>query len=186
MLSGHPLEADNQIVLGAATLAQLHKRVGDTVVASFGTPEDSPAYIPPTRMLIVGTATLPAIGKPQSLHTSKGTGAIIPTGIEPPVFRKFLRSPYRALNGPKMVLVRLRAGVTGAQGLASLQRIANAGNKAIAAVAGNRGAGASVEVLPVQYPAEIENYQSIGATPVLLATGLAAGAVIAACLCDFV
>ena len=85
-----------------------------------------------------------------------------------------------------MVLVRLRAGVTGAQGLASLQRIANAGNKAIAAVAGNRGAGASVEVLPVQYPAEIENYQSIGATPVLLATGLTAGAVIAACLCDFV
>jgi hypothetical protein len=30
MLSGHPLEANNQIVLGAATLAQLHKRVGET------------------------------------------------------------------------------------------------------------------------------------------------------------
>ena len=31
----------------------------------------------------------------------------------------------------------------------------------------------------MQYPAEIENYQSIGATPVLLAAGLAVGAVIA-------
>jgi ABC-type antimicrobial peptide transport system permease subunit len=39
--------------------------------------------------------------------------------------------------------------------------------------------GQSVNVLPVQYPAEIENYRSIGATPALLAAGLAAGAVIA-------
>lgn len=34
MLSGHALQANNQIVLGAATLAQLHKRVGGSVVAS--------------------------------------------------------------------------------------------------------------------------------------------------------
>ncbi len=35
--------------------------------------------------------------------------------------------PYPALNGPQMVFVRLRPGVTPAQGLTSLQRIANAG-----------------------------------------------------------
>ena len=34
-------------------------------------------------------------------------------------------------------------------------------------------------MLRVQYPAEIENYRSIGSTPVLLATGLAVGAVVA-------
>jgi ABC-type lipoprotein release transport system permease subunit len=37
----------------------------------------------------------------------------------------------------------------------------------------------SVEVLSVQYPAEIENYRSIGATPEFLAGGLAVGAVVA-------
>jgi len=31
------LQARNQIVLGATTLAELHKRVGDTVEASYGT-----------------------------------------------------------------------------------------------------------------------------------------------------
>ncbi|MGO9299372.1 MAG: FtsX-like permease family protein [Acidimicrobiales bacterium] len=34
-------------------------------------------------------------------------------------------------------------------------------------------------MLPVQYPAEIENYRSIGSTPALLATCLAIGAVVA-------
>jgi hypothetical protein len=180
LLSGHPLEADNQIVLGAAALAQLHKRVGDTVIASYGTPHDAPVYIPPTRLLIVGTATLPAVGAPHTLHTSMGTGAVIPAGIEPPALRKFLHSPYRALNGPMMVFVRLRAGVTPAQALASLQRIADAGTRALFALPNAVGGGGeSVEVLPVQYPAEIENYRSIGATPVLLAAGLAAGAVVA-------
>jgi hypothetical protein len=179
MLSGHPLEADNQIVLGAATLAQLHKRVGDTVIGSYGTPRDAPVYVPPTRLVIVGTATLPAVGNAQALHTSMGTGAIMPTGLEPPAFQKFLRSPYPALNGPEMVFVRLRAGVSPAEGLASLQRIAEAGDKAFAAVPNGYAAGASVQVLRVQYPAEIENYRSIGATPVLLAAGLAAGAVAA-------
>jgi hypothetical protein len=61
-LSGHPLEADNQIVLGAATLAQLHKHVGDTVIASYGTPRDAPVYVPSTRLVIVGTTTLPPSG----------------------------------------------------------------------------------------------------------------------------
>jgi hypothetical protein len=108
-----------------------------------------------------------------------GTGAIIPIGIEPPAFQRFLHSPYPALNGPQMVFVRLRPGVTPAEGLASLQRIADAGNRAFAAVPNGAAAGASVKVVRVQYPAEIENYRSMGATPVLLAAGLAIGAVAA-------
>ncbi len=62
ILSGHGLDANNQIVLGAATLAVLHKHVGDTVSVSYGTPADAPLYIPPTRLVIVGTATFPAVG----------------------------------------------------------------------------------------------------------------------------
>ena len=174
ILSGHPLEADNQIVLGAATLAQLGKRVGDTVVASYGTPHDAPVYIPPTRLMIVGTATLPAIGVTQRLHPSMGTGAILPAGIEPAAFLKVLHR--LDANGANVVFVRLRTGVAPAEALTSLQRIADAGTRALSALP---NAGGIVTVLPVQYPAEIENYRSIGATPVVLAAGLAAGAVVA-------
>ena len=179
VLSGHSLEANNQIVLGAATLAQLHKSVGDTVIASYGTPKDAPVYVPPTPLLIVGTATLPAIGATQTRHTSMGTGAIVSVDIEPPAFKKFLRSPDPTLNGPNMIFVRLRAGAPPAEALATLHRIADVANKAFAAVPNSAAAGASVEVLPVQYPAEIENYRTIGSTPVLLASGLAIGAVVA-------
>jgi len=180
ILSGHPLDANNEIVLGASTLAQLHKRVGDTVVASYGSPKDAPVYVPPTRLKIVGTSTLPAVGNAQTLHTSMGTGAIIPIGIEPPAFRQFQSGPYRAFTGPSMVFVQLQAGVTPAAGLASLRRVANAGNEAFASLPSDANAGGySVQVFPVQYPAEIENYRSIGATPDLLAAGLAVGAIVA-------
>jgi ABC-type lipoprotein release transport system permease subunit len=51
---------------------------------------------------------------------------------------------------------------------------------ATAAFARDRNAtGDSVIILPVQRPAEIVNYQSTGGTPVVLASGLATGAVIA-------
>ena len=41
ILTGHALEANDQIVLGSATLAQLHKRVGERVVVSYGSPKDA-------------------------------------------------------------------------------------------------------------------------------------------------
>jgi hypothetical protein len=179
ILTGRPLEADNQIVLGTATLAELHKRVGDAVIASYGVSADAPVYVPPTRLVIVGTATLPAVGNPQTLHTSMGTGALIATGIEPPAMQKFLSSPNPTLNGPGAVFVRLKNGVTPAAGLRSLQRIADAGTRAFQALPSSLYTGQSVSVLPVQYPAEIENYRSIGATPAFLAAGLATGAVVA-------
>jgi hypothetical protein len=179
ILSGHPPTADNQIVLGAATLAQLHKRLGDTVVVSYGAPDDTPVYIPPKPLVIVGTTTLPAIGNPQTLHTSMGTGALVPAGIEPPAMRKFFTSPNPTLNGPGAILVRLKNGVTPAAGLASMQRIAKAGTRAFEELPANLYTGQNVEALPVQYPAEIENYRSIGATPAFLAAGLVIGAVAA-------
>ena len=179
MLSGHGLEASNQIILGPATMAQLHKKLGDTVIVSYGSPQDAPVYVPPTRLTIVGTASLPAVGDPLSGHPSMGTGAIVAEGLEPASMRKFLLSPYRTLNGPKMVLIRFRPGVSNAAGLASLKSVSAAGNKALYALPDGDGAGDSVEALPVQYPAEIENYRSIGDTPSILALGLAAGASVA-------
>ena len=179
LIAGHELDATNQIVLGAQTMAQLHKHIGDTVVGSYGSPHDTPVYVPPTKFVIVGTATFPAIGPALSLHPSMGVGAVIPEGVESKAMVKFLRQKYAVLNGPKIVLIRLRRGVSMAAGKKSLERIVAAGNRAFAAAPNGAGVGDSVELLGVQYPAEIENYRTIGATPAVLALALAAGAVVA-------
>jgi hypothetical protein len=55
LLSGHGFDASNQVVLGATTLAELHAHVGGTVTVSNGVAK-------PTRLTIVGTATMPSIG----------------------------------------------------------------------------------------------------------------------------
>jgi len=68
--------------------------------------------------------------------------------------------------------------VSAAAGRANLDRIAASAAKAVAA--DPRAAGSdTITILGVQRPAQIVNYRSIGATPVVLAAGLAAGAVIA-------
>jgi hypothetical protein len=178
LLEGHEVDANNQIVLGAETLQQLHKRVGQFVTASYGTSKDAPVWVPPTKMLIVGSATLPAVGGAQTLHTSMGVGAIIPSGVEPPAFQKFLHSKIRALNGPQIVFIRFRSNAPPHAAAASLEKIAKYANHVLAAVP-NDQAGGSVDVIAVQYPADIENYRSIGLIPAALALGLAAGAVVA-------
>ena len=179
ILSGHTVMAANQIVLGGATLQQLHKRVGDTVILSFGTPQNTPIYAPPTPLVIVGTATFPAIGYPSSVadHTSMGTGALVSTGFEPAALKKSEIKPDPLLNGPSMVLVRLRRGVSPARGRTDMQRIVSATNRALSA--DQNDGGNSISFVGVLRPAEIVNYQSIGITPVILASGLAVGAVVA-------
>jgi FtsX-like permease family/MacB-like periplasmic core domain len=177
LLSGHEVRGPNQVVLGAETMQELHKHLGDTVVATYGTRSDYPVYVPPTRMTIVGTATLPAIGGTLSLHTSMGVGAIVPLSIEPPAFMRFLHSKYKALNGFGAVFVRLRTGAPHSLALASLRKIARDGSRLLFATP--NGGGSSDFVQSVLYPAEIENYRTIGVIPDLLALALALGAVVA-------
>ena len=43
IVSGHTLQERGQIVLGAATMAALHKKIGETVEVSYGSPEDFPS-----------------------------------------------------------------------------------------------------------------------------------------------
>ena len=178
LLSGHGLEAVNQIVLGAATLSQLHKHLGQTVMVSYGAKHDYPAYVPPTRLTIVGSATLPAVGGSGTLHSSMGVGAIIDVDTEPAVFKAIIREG-ETLPGNDMVFVRLRPGVSAAEGLAVVRRAAKAGNDQYAALPLGKGGGDQVSVLGVQYPAEIINYRSTGTTPLWLALAFALGVTIA-------
>jgi hypothetical protein len=179
ILSGHGLDAAHQVVLGAATLAQLHKRVGQDVTLSYGGPQDAPLYVPPTRLRIVGTATFPAMGFASTVsdHTSMGNGALLAVRALP----KNFQANVDPKSGPNLVMVRVRGDAPPAAALASLQRIASEANHVLAASPGGSEASAVV-VQGVQRPAEIVNYKTIGLTPAVLVAGLALGAVSALAL----
>ncbi|MFZ0079749.1 MAG: FtsX-like permease family protein, partial [Trebonia sp.] len=145
LLSGHGLRGQGQVVLGAMTLAQLHKNVGDVVTVTDGGPR-------PFSARIVGTATLPSMGVAATLHTEMGTGAVLP----------YQDIPGAAGNEPNNILVTLRPGANLAAQQKVLQTIVPANVGGV--------------VLPVQRPAEIADYQSMGTAPVILAGALALGA----------
>lgn len=154
VLSGHTLEGRKQVVLGAATLRQLHKSVGNTVQVQAHNSR-------PVTLTIVGTATLPPIGVTGSSHLEMGTGAELSYTLIPPAARNL----FAVTPGPNAILVRTRGGASD-RALRSLQAL---GQKL--GIAENGGS-----VLPVQRPAEILNYGSLGSTPMLLGAALAVGA----------
>jgi FtsX-like permease family len=173
-LTGRALGGPGQIVLGPATLAALHKRLGDTVTVSEG------QIVPPTRLRIVGTAALPTIGDVIGVHTSLSTGAIVSAQSVP---ARDLHT-FGPLSGPNTILVRLRPGVSQHAALRSLQRITGQLNADSRTPQAQRIFGTditsylnSISLLGVQRPADIVNYKTMGAMPAVLAGGLAAGAV---------
>jgi hypothetical protein len=179
VLSGHGMDTDDQIVIGPATLAQLHKHIGDMVTVSYGTPDDAPAYVPPTPLRIVGTATFPAIGNSSLFgdHPSMGIGAWLSTGIEPPALQQALENPDPNINGPDVVVVKMRDGIDAKTAAADMQQVADATNAVFAADPNT--AGSALDVLSVQRPAEIVNFRSVGTVPALLAVSLVVAAVLA-------
>jgi FtsX-like permease family len=170
LLSGHQVTRPGQIVVGPATLAQLRKRLGDAVDISFVNIINGRPIPTRARLTIVGTATLPAVGLAQGLHTSMGTGAVAPVQL--------LGTAATSCSGPPgLAFVRLRAGVSAAAGAASLRRDAAGATRALAtAPVSNPCHGDVLGVVPVQRPAQIANYRSMGVTPALLAFSLAAAA----------
>ena len=171
ILSGHGLDSSHAVVLGPATLAQLHQRVGGIVTLASGSFH--------VRLRIAGTATMPAIGGVLSVHPSMSTGALFSTAILP---GNGSGAFGRLLAGPNAILVRLRPGVSQAAGLRSMQAIRSQltavlnSRQALAASHGGSIAD-TIDLLPAQRPAEIVNYKTMGAMPAVLAGGLAAGAV---------
>ena len=178
LLSGHEVDAKDQIVLGQSTLTALHKKVGDHVTLRYGTKADAPAYVAPTRLTIVGSATLPAVGRSQELHPSMGTGAVLDSAvINKGLYDTLLEN--LVVSDIDMVLVRLRPGTTPDEGRAVMDQAALTGDKVYRALPNGEGEGISMTVLAVQYPAEIINYRSIGDIPLFLSLGFALGVVIA-------
>lgn len=179
ILSGRTIRHKGEIVLGAATLAQLHTQLGGTVSISYGAKANFPAYIPPTSMRVVGVATLPAVGYPSFIqdHPSMGTGAFLSKLNAPAYFLKAGEQTDPVENGPNIVFVRLKPSVNARIGLAAVRHVAAAANQVLAH--DQNELGNDVTILGVQHPAEIVNYRSIGTTPLLLAGGLALGAIFA-------
>jgi hypothetical protein len=159
LLSGHAFEKLDQVVLGAATLAQLHKKLGDTV-------EVGAAGAATTPLKIVGTATLPSIGIGGTNHLEMGSGAVLSYKLIPPGARDL----YDVPPGPNAVLVRVKPGANHAATLKSLNTI-------LTKVGARACCGAQVNT--VERPAQIINYGSLGSTPAVLGGALAAGAVVA-------
>jgi hypothetical protein len=156
VLSGHGLESTGQVVLGAVTLAQLQKHLGDTVEVKSGTSVS-------TRLRVVGTMAMPTLGSGLEM----GTGALVSDQLLPAIDRNPFDDP---IPGPNAILVRLRNGFNRSAELRSLNKIAQATSNT---------ANFGVTVTWVLRPAEIVNYRSLGATPVYLGAGLAVGAVAA-------
>jgi putative ABC transport system permease protein len=162
ILSGHGLEASNQIVLGNQTLAELHKRIGDTVTFFDG---KSKAIT----LRIVGAATLTPITKGLDM----GTGALVPTSDIP---ASLLNAQDSSIPGPQAILIRFRPHVDTQLAIRSVDDIIHKVNRIP-----NNGAAAGGLVSHLR-PAEIVNYRSMGTTPAILGGGLALGAVTALAL----
>ena len=170
ILSGHGLDASHDIVIGPATLAQLHQRVGGTVIMSSG-----PLRV---RLRIAGTATMPAIGGVLSVHPSMSTGVLFSSALIPGASGDGPFGPQ--LAGPNAILVRLRPGASPAAGLRSMEAIRTQLARVLGSPEAEKASGGSsiadtIDLLPAQRPAEIVNYKAMGAMPAVLAGGLAAG-----------
>jgi hypothetical protein len=161
ILTGHAFDRSNQVVLGQATLAQLHKKIGDTVKVN--SPGGSS-----TTLRIVGTATMPTIGEEGSTHLEMGSGALLAYQLIPPGQRNL----FDVKPGPNAILIRVKAGVNHSAALNSFRRI-------LTGLGGNANGGA---MQGVQRPAQIINYGTLGSTPDVLGAALAVGAVIALAL----
>jgi hypothetical protein len=162
ILSGHQLDARDEIVLGAITLGQLHRHVGDTVTVA-------DAVSGAARLRVVGTATMPTVGGTGGPHLEMGIGALVSDALLPAAAKNPFNDP---VAGPQNIFVRVRPG-SSAAALRSLQKMTTP-------LTNNFNFG--VFIGSVLRPAEIVNYRSMSATPAILGGALAAGATAALAL----
>jgi hypothetical protein len=168
-LTGHGVRNVHQVVLGPETLAALHKRVGDTVVATY-------SGVLTVKLKIVGTATFASIGSNLTLHPSLGVGAVVSNQL----LGKGLSAGAGCGQQTQFLLIRYRPDISAATSLKDSKRITSATNRYFAKLPLASGCvGDSFAVLNVERPAEIVSYRTMGSTPLLLGALLAFAALTA-------
>jgi predicted lysophospholipase L1 biosynthesis ABC-type transport system permease subunit len=159
--SGRPLSGDDQVELGAVTLRQLGKGIGDTITVGDGKLK--------RRLTIVGTVTLPSFGVALADHVSLGQGAMLTenTLIALTGAASGLQADVSQPVFPSVAVIDLRPGTTPAQRAALVHRIVSANPDGTD--------GGTYELLP-QLASSVLNAQQLGGQPLALAVGLAAAA----------
>ncbi len=157
LTSGRMVTGPDEIVLGGATAATLHRSLGDrVVVGSRGSARE---------VEVVGIAVLPTLGTVHGTHTSLGVGALVVPELVPGFDRSMTGEPGAPI-GPSAALVRFPDDADQAAALEHLVEI----TRPLAGFAG-------LAVLGVQQPAEITTSDSVGTAPLALAGALTLGAV---------
>lgn len=155
IVEGRSIESPDEIAIGASTLRQLGKHIGDSVVV--GTQ--------PRPLRIVGEVTFPTLGIVHGEHPSLGVGAMLDYRLVPGYDRNqsdnFIGP---GVVGPNALFVQFRKGAVVSRVLSRFDKVANL-------IAPNE-----IAVLGPQRPAEIVNTTDIGSSPRVLAAllGLAA------------
>ena len=152
LVSGRAVRAPGEIVLGHRTLDVLGKRVGDTVVMASEEGERA--------LRVVGAAVFPTVGPILGAYTSLGDGALMVYDEIP--------GWDEVSAGPKALFVRFAPDADRDATQARLEE----------GLAGVGRFPGSAQVLPVQRPAQIVHYQSMGGTPALLGGVLVVAAVV--------
>jgi MacB-like periplasmic core domain len=163
-ISGRPLHGPDQIELGEGTLAELGKKVGDTVQIGAR---------PYTRTVrITGVVTLPSFGLATADHVSLGRGAMLPEAT-----MLAAEGATGAQSGaesqptlPSTIAIDLVPGTTAAQRAQLVHRIVAANP--------DQTPGGTYE-LRSALAAAIVNARQMGGQPIALALGLAAAAALA-------
>ncbi len=164
--SGHQLYGSDEVELGAVTLRQLGKKIGDTV-------EVGPRHLPLT---IVGTVTLPSFGVAITDHVSLGQGAMM---SEATLLRAEGSAPNPASAGavsqayPSAVAIDLAPGTTTAQRRHLITTIS---------AANPDGTPGGTYALPRSPAAAVVDAARMGSQPLALALGLAGAAVLSLAL----
>ena len=151
LLTGRPPGTEHEIVLGAATLRQIGRRVGQSVTVTVGGHQ--------IRDRIVGSAVFPNFGQGGLTPTDLGQGAETTAAVLQPQAQAVGGGP-----GFQFALVRFKPGHRPAADLAGFQR----------SMAGFcRLVQQSTCVVTGQRPNSVASYASIDGTPEVLAVVLA-------------
>ena len=162
-ISGQPLRGPDQIELGTGTLAELGKKVGDTIRIG------ARPYTQTVR--ITGVVTLPSFGLITSDHVSLGRGAMLPeaTLLAAEGATAHQSGAETQSTLPSTIAIDLAPGTTAAQRARLVHRIVAANPAQIP--------GGTYE-LRSALAAAIVNARQMGGQPIALALGLAAAAVL--------